>query len=66
MMKSMGSLLQYYRKKNGYTQADLAAKMSEYGYPIKNGAISTWEKETAIPNANQFLVLCQILNITDI
>ena len=66
MMKSMGSLLQYYRKKNGYTQADLAAKMSEYGYPIKHGAISTWEKETAIPNANQFLVLCQILNITDI
>lgn len=65
-MKSIGKTLQYYRKKNGYTQADLATKMSEYGYPIKNGAISTWEKGSVVPNASQFLVLCQILNITDI
>ena len=66
IMKSIGKILQYYRKQNNMTQSDLAAKMSEYGYPIKNGAISTWEKDYSIPNAIQFLQLCEILGITDI
>lgn len=65
-MKTIGELLQSYRKANNLTQADLATRMSELGYPIKNGAISTWEKNSSVPNANQFLALCQILNITDI
>lgn len=65
-MKTIGELLQSYRKANNLTQADLAIRMSELGYPIKNGAISTWEKNSSVPNANQFLALCQILNITDI
>jgi hypothetical protein len=40
--------------------------MTENGYPIKGGAISTWEKGVSLPNANQFLALCKILDITDI
>ena len=65
-MNNVGNLIQQYRKANNLTQSDLAARMSECGYPIKNGAISTWELGSSVPNANQFLALCQILNITDI
>lgn len=65
-MESMGSILQYYRKMRGYTQTRLAEELSKCGYPIKNGAISAWEKDYSTPNAVQFLALCQILNITDI
>ena len=65
-MESMGRLLQHYRKLNNLTQAEVAERMGEFGYPIKNGAVSTWEKGSSVPNANQFLTLCRILGITDI
>ena len=65
-MESMGKMLQHYRKLNNLTQAEVAKRMGELGYPIKNGAVSTWEKGSSIPNANQFLTLCRILGITDI
>lgn len=65
-MESFGKTLQYYRKKRNLTQAQLATLLSDHGYPIKNGAISTWEKEMAIPNALQFLALCEILDIRHI
>ena len=60
---SIGDIIRYYRKKRNITQADLAVLMTKQGYPIKHGAISTWENNSSIPNANQFLVLCQILDI---
>lgn len=63
---TLGATLQEYRKKRGFTQYQLAKRMCEFGYPIKNGAVSTWENGTATPNAHQFLALCQILDITDI
>ena len=33
---------------------------------VSNAAISAWEKDTSVPNANQFLILCKLLGITDI
>lgn len=66
MDNNLGFIIQKYRKANNLTQSELATRMSEYGYPTTNKTISTWEKETATPNAHQFLVLCQILGITDI
>ena len=65
-MAKMGKLLQWWRKQNNLTQTELAVRMGEMGYPIKGGAISSWEKDNSVPNANQFLALCQILGITDI
>lgn len=32
---------------------------------VSNAAISAWEKDISVPNANQFLALCKILGITD-
>lgn len=66
MENTLGIAIQEYRKKRGLTQYQLARKLSDFGYPIKNGAISTWEIGTAVPNAHQFLAICQILDITDI
>lgn len=60
-MKSIGKTLQYYRKQNNLTQAELAAEMG-----VKHGAVSSWENDATIPNAIQFLRLCEILEITDI
>lgn len=65
-MESIGKQLQYYRKKCRLTQSDLAIIMTKEGYPTTLKSISTWERDTAVPNAKQFLVLCRILNIYDI
>lgn len=59
----IGEVLLYHRKKCGYTQADVAAKMSEKGYPTKKGSVYTWEKGIAVPNAYQYIALRQILDI---
>lgn len=63
---TIGKLLREYRKKNKVTQRELADMMSKRGCPIKNGAISTWEKDMCLPNAVQFLMVCRILGIRDI
>lgn len=66
MKQTIGSLLQYYRKQNKMTQSELAIRLGECGYPVKNGAVSSWEKDNSQPNASQFLAICRILGITDI
>lgn len=63
MGATLGATLKRYRKKNDLTQSQLAQRMTELGYPIKHGAISTWENGTAVPNTYQFLALCRILGI---
>lgn len=60
---TLGTIIRNYRKANNLTQSQLASTLSLYGYSIKNGAISTWENDTAVPNAYQFLTLCEILEI---
>ena len=54
---SIGEIIRYHHKKNHYTQADLVGIMTKYG------AISAWENNASVPNANQFIILCQILDI---
>jgi len=48
------------------SQYDLADQLVNYGVNVSNAAISAWEKNSTVPNANQFLALCKILGITDI
>lgn len=66
MDKTLGSILASHRKEMKISQHDLAEQLANYGVNVSNAAISAWEKDTSVPNANQFLALCKILGITDI
>ena len=67
MDRSLGSILASYRKKKRkISQLELAEELTKYGVNVSNAAISAWEKDTSVPNANQFLILCKLLGITDI
>lgn len=65
-MKSFGQTLKSYRKAHKMSQPDLAAELTKRGYPIKVGAVSTWETGVSQPSAGLFLEICRILEITDI
>ena len=65
-MESIGTTLKEYRKAKHLSQSDVAVLMGNEGYPTTLKSISTWERDTAVPNAKQFLALCRILNIRDI
>lgn len=47
-------------------QAELAARMTALGWPVSNQAVSKWENGSTLPNARQFLALCDLLEIDDI
>lgn len=66
MDKKLGSILASHRKEMKISQLELAEQLSKYGINVSNAAISAWEKDSSVPNANQFLALCKILGITDI
>ncbi len=64
--KDLGEILTKLRKKKHIRQADLAALLAERGVTVTNQAISKWETGKAIPNAIQFLNLCDIYGINDV
>lgn len=66
MDKKLGSILASHRKEMKISQLELAEQLTNYGINVSNAAISAWEKDSSVPNANQFLALCKILGITDI
>lgn len=47
------------RKTNGWSQEDLAEQMN-----VSRQAISRWENETALPDANNILQLSKLFNVT--
>lgn len=66
-MKKIGSIIQDVRKSNKYTQEQLATEINMYTRTsIKKNAVSNWEANLALPNAEQFLAVCKVLGITDI
>ena len=65
-MHSIGEIIATYRKQNGLSQPALAKLLEENGHKITNKAISCWEKGVSEPNASLLLLLCKVLNITDI
>ena len=65
-MINVGEILAQARRAAGFSQIDAAEMLTENNYPIKNKAISAWEKGLASPNAAQFLLLCKMYGITDI
>ena len=66
MYENIGQLLSNRRKELGIHQTELAEAMSLRGFPVTNQAVSKWEKGTTLPNAKQFLALCEILEIDDV
>ena len=66
MYENIGQLLCQRRKELGINQTELAEAMSLRGFPVTNQAVSKWEKGATLPNARQFLALCEILEIDDV
>ena len=62
----IGDILAACRKERGLSQVELAQRLSALGCEVSNQAISKWEKDMTLPNARQFLALCEVLEIADI
>ena len=65
-MRSLGEIISTHRKKMGISQVELSNMLGTYGYNLTNKAVSTWEKDAAEPSSSVLLLLCKLLNITDI
>ena len=64
--KNLGETLTVLRKEKNYLQSDVANMLVDRGINVTFQAISKWETGTTIPNAIQFLNLCDILGVEDI
>ena len=66
MYDRIGELIARQRKELGMNQIELAAKLNRMGFSLSNQAISKWENGSTLPNARQFLTLCDALGVDDI
>ncbi len=64
--KSLGATLTKLRRTSGYTQSRVAELLAEKGFEIQPAGVSKWEKDMTMPNAAQFLALCEIYDVTDV
>ena len=60
-MDTMGKRTEFFRKKRGLTQKDLADRLN-----LKNGGtvVLSWEVDTTSPKPAMMLELCRVLNIS--
>ena len=66
MYERIGELIARRRKELGMNQAQLAAGLNRMGFALSNQAVSKWENGSTLPNARQFLSLCDALEVDDI
>lgn len=66
MTNYIGKKLCEARKKQGISQKQMAILLNKKGVRVTNQAVSKWESGASLPNAVQFLIICDVLNITDI
>lgn len=66
MANYVGSRLCAIRKQRKISQKEMASLLTKRGIRVTNQAVSKWESGASLPNAVQFLILCDILEITDI
>ncbi len=64
--KNLGETLTRLRKEKNMLQSDVAELLEQRGISLTNQAISKWETDKVIPNAIQFLNLCDILGVEDV
>ena len=66
MQNNFGDIICSFRKKKGLSQREFATLLSKRGVKVTNQAVSKWESGASLPNAIQFLIICEILDIVDI
>lgn len=65
-MSEVGKIIATHRKQLGISQGEMLNRLTTLGFPLKKSAYSSWETGNSQPNAEQFLAVCKILNITNI
>lgn len=65
-MKSVTEYLASIRQEQKLSQKAIADAFSKYGISISSKSISAWETGKAMPSAEQFLILCDLLQVSDI
>lgn len=66
MKKSLGQKITEIRVRKGLSQHELADKLNKNGVSVSNQKISKWETDYTVPNAKQFIALCEVLSIYDV
>lgn len=66
MYSNIGELIARQRKAQGMNQAQLASRLGAMGFQVTNQAVSKWENGSTLPNARQFMALCDALEVDDI
>ena len=66
MANSFGEKICAFRKQRGLSQRDFALLLNKRGVKVTNQAVSKWESGASLPNAIQFLIICDVLDILDI
>ena len=64
--KSLGEILGELRRESGLTLRGVCAELAGRGFEIQPAGVSKWEKDMTMPNAAQFLALCEIYSVSDI
>jgi len=54
------------RSERGYSQEDVAEYFRQHGRPLTRKAVSKWELGGSMPDAGQFLLLCQLYGVNDV
>ncbi len=54
------------RRAAGFSQQEVAQHLSKYTEPITNRAVSKWETGASLPDAEQFILLCELYGVTDV
>ena len=62
----IGEVLAACRRERGLSQKELAQRLTALGCEVSNQAVSKWDKDMTLPNARQFLALCEALEIADV
>lgn len=65
-MTTFSKAISLQRKSKKLSQSDVAAYMSEHGFPLTQKGVSKWECGDTLPNAEQFLQLCRLFEIRDV
>ncbi len=66
MEDSFGSRLAAARRAAGLNQTEVAARLTERGFPVRTQAVSKWETGTTQPSARQLVELCRLYGIHDV
>lgn len=63
---AISDVLSALRKEKGLSQAQVAAFLSGRGLSLTQKGVSKWERGDTAPNAEQFLLLCELYEVRDV